>query len=661
MWRGPPEWLPSGPIGPLREGWYALAGGAPQKVRYHLAGDVPVFEGDIALDPDRIFDTPPIGAPDGTHAAATVRLQDRLWPDGVVPYQIVSDYPERVHRALQIWMDVDPYDSLSFVPVEATTSSDFVRLADWSESYSVSPVGRQGGMQPVLLATDYVPSDVGGIAIGGSGTVYTTWEKGLRSYSVGTTTDLDHHVDVTGPLSPLWFGKYIVGQAAAANETIYTWWSDGTKTVGTNDDLHAISTGTYIAAPGQSYSDIVAIGIHKVIDSRVVAYYRDGTYSIGWSGRLGNYERDLPYSLPGGYSPDDVLSMDFSPANKPYVWFEDGMRGYGAANDDDLSTLSNTTEVAYPGTARSSSVQHELGHAIGLFHEHVRVDRDDHLNIKWHNIAPGNQGAFDTYLNAGDAGRDIGGYNVHSMMQFGSYAFSKNGLATMVTDDPQSSCTPGSHEICPSANLHSWDATAIFDLYGGSALVGVAGAKSDGDIYAWFKDGVRTVGDPTDLTSVDLGAGFQLPAGYTPAAIRGVAIGANDEVFVWYSNGKVSRGTSMNQSAATLEDVQLPPYYSTGHIVAVGYGKTGNQFLAPKRFIFYFSDFNYCTGTFTEPCSAGTPEPYGAAPGYTPWDIAGVARANVDGQERTYTWYKDGARSVGNNLWHLASNGFYAP
>ena len=35
------------------------------------------------------------------------------------------------------------------------------------------------------------------------------------------------------------------------------------------------------------------------------------------------------------------------------------------------------------------TVLHEIGHAIGLFHEHSRPDRDEHVTLHYENLKPG--------------------------------------------------------------------------------------------------------------------------------------------------------------------------------------------------------------------------------------------------------------------------------
>jgi len=74
------------------------------------------------------------------------------------------------------------------------------------------------------------------------------------------------------------------------------------------------------------------------------------------------------------------------------------------------------------------SAVHELGHVLGLWHEHSREDRDDFVKIHWDNILDGKAFAFNQHISDGE---DVHNYDYGSIMHYGAYAFSRNGWPTI--------------------------------------------------------------------------------------------------------------------------------------------------------------------------------------------------------------------------------------
>jgi hypothetical protein len=71
---------------------------------------------------------------------------------------------------------------------------------------------------------------------------------------------------------------------------------------------------------------------------------------------------------------------------------------------------------------------HEIGHALGLWHEQSRHDRDQHVKIIWENIADDMEYNFDKHVLDGE---DLGEYDYNSIMHYPATAFSINGEATI--------------------------------------------------------------------------------------------------------------------------------------------------------------------------------------------------------------------------------------
>jgi hypothetical protein len=97
---------------------------------------------------------------------------------------------------------------------------------------------------------------------------------------------------------------------------------------------------------------------------------------------------------------------------------------------------------------------HEIGHAVGLWHEHSRQDRDDFVDILWENVQEGREHNFTQRISDGD---DIGRYDFASIMHYPALAFSRNGQPTIV---------PRSGEpIGQRTGLSELDVAAVLAMY----------------------------------------------------------------------------------------------------------------------------------------------------------------------------------------------------
>ena len=97
---------------------------------------------------------------------------------------------------------------------------------------------------------------------------------------------------------------------------------------------------------------------------------------------------------------------------------------------------------------------HEILHALGHWHEQSREDRNSFVTIHWENIEAGKEHNFDQHIADGD---DIGLYDYGSLMHYGRFAFTSNGLPTI---EPL-----GSQAIGQRAGMSLGDIAAVRLLY----------------------------------------------------------------------------------------------------------------------------------------------------------------------------------------------------
>ena len=190
------------------------------------------------------------------------------------------------------------------------------------------------------------------------------------------------------------------------------------------------------------------------------------------------------YHWPSGIVPYTFKDEDFTMAQKneiiknvnimnskvnPFVTFrpfnESTDKNYVVFKSDDTGCWSFLGMIGGPQTVnlggnfcrKLSTVEHELMHAIGFWHEQSRQDRDDFVKVNYDNIADGMEGQFAKRSNLKDYGFK---YDYRSVMHYGTKSFSKNGKPTIESINP-----PGS-KLGNTVSMSSTDIAQVRAMYG---------------------------------------------------------------------------------------------------------------------------------------------------------------------------------------------------
>lgn len=118
--------------------------------------------------------------------------------------------------------------------------------------------------------------------------------------------------------------------------------------------------------------------------------------------------------------------MNFRPANeadKNSVRFQNGV---GCNSQLGMVGGVQILNLQAPGCRFKGLYLHEIGHALGLVHEHQLPDRDKYIEILYHNVSPHMRVWFNKYATSQVNQRDVP-YEYSSVMHYGITAFAKDG------------------------------------------------------------------------------------------------------------------------------------------------------------------------------------------------------------------------------------------
>lgn len=126
-----------------------------------------------------------------------------------------------------------------------------------------------------------------------------------------------------------------------------------------------------------------------------------------------------------------------------------------------VGRIGGKQEIILSDLCGLGSTIHEILHALGIYHEQSRCDRDNFVRINFGNIRPGRENNFN---NQCATGSDIGAYDFNSIMHYSALAFSANNLPTIET-------IPAGTPIGNRAGLSAGDIASIAALYGGGGPI----------------------------------------------------------------------------------------------------------------------------------------------------------------------------------------------
>jgi hypothetical protein len=184
----------------------------------------------------------------------------------------------------------------------------------------------------------------------------------------------------------------------------------------------------------------------------------DGS-SYRWPGGV------VPYVIPSGFpSPSRITSaISHIEANTGIVDFvvRTNQANYiefrtSTGCSSNVGRIGGRQYVNLASGCSTGNTVHELLHALGVFHEHTRCDRDTYVTINTANIQSGYAGNFTKQCNNAT---DYSSYAEGSIMHYPTTAFSSNGQPTIVSKRGLNS------QMGQRTGMNSTDISTINTLY----------------------------------------------------------------------------------------------------------------------------------------------------------------------------------------------------
>lgn len=121
---------------------------------------------------------------------------------------------------------------------------------------------------------------------------------------------------------------------------------------------------------------------------------------------------------------ESKTSIKFEPKTQYNDYYIEFYHGNGNFSEVGCAGKKQQISLAKGGATTGTAI-HEIGHAMGLFHEQCRTDRDGFIRVNWNNIESRARHNFDLF-NVDYEGINIGTFDFNSVMLYSSFDFAIN-------------------------------------------------------------------------------------------------------------------------------------------------------------------------------------------------------------------------------------------